>query len=70
MARRSNLSLIASVVQLIEAACSVKEPTSQFARLERMTPEQLEAEKTKLQKMLLGDKAKANREAKVKRVTG
>ena len=56
--------------QLIEAAegtpAPVKEPTSQFARLERMTPEQLEAEKTKLQKMLLGDKAKANREAKVK----
>ena len=56
--------------QLIEAAegtpAPAKEPTGQFARLERMTPEELEAEKAKLQKMLLGDKARVNREAKVK----
>ncbi|MGB0875150.1 MAG: hypothetical protein ACPGSE_08015, partial [Synechococcus sp.] len=39
---------------------------AQIARLEAMSPEELAIERAKAQKMLLGDKARANREAKVK----
>ena len=59
--------------QLIEAAektpAPVKPegPEAKFAaKYGDMNPEQLEVEKAELQKMVLGDKARANREAKIK----
>ena len=58
--------------QLIEAAEATPAPAKATsledriaAKLEKMNPEQLEAEKVKLQKKVLGDKARANRLAQV-----
>lgn len=58
--------------QLIEAAESTPAPVKATSLEDRiaakfgdMSPEQLEAEKAKLQKKVLGDKARANREAQV-----
>jgi hypothetical protein len=52
--------------QLIEAAENTpapKSPSDKFARLKNMSPEQLQAEKARLEKKVLGDRAKANRQA-------
>ena len=54
------------LIEAAEATPAPAKPTNQFARLEKMNPEQLMAEKAKLEKKLLGDRAKANREAQVK----
>ena len=59
--------------ELIEAAENTPAPKTELSLDERiakkygdMEPEQLQAEKAKLEKKVLGDRARANREAKVK----